>query len=75
MHALALVTDWCIVPQYIAVSRAKKSAPRPDSGHGAYAGAHRRVVFQKVLSPRIAWCSKLANLVLGSQFGPVLCAL
>ena len=29
-------------------------------------------VFQKV--PRIAWCSKLRTLFLGSQFGPFFCA-
>ena len=43
---------------------------RPDSGHGAYAGAHRRVVFQRVLLPRIAWCSKLRTLFWGRSLAP-----
>ena len=36
-----------------------------DSGHGACAGAYRRVVVQKVLLPCIAWCSKLRTLLWG----------
>ena len=45
-------------------------APRPDSGHGAYARAHRRVVFQNLLLPRIAWCSKLRTLFWGRSLAP-----
>ena len=48
---------------------------RPDSGHGAYAGAHRRVVFQNVLLPRIAWCSKLRTLFWGRSLAPSVCPL
>ena len=44
---------------------------RPDSGHGAYAGAHRRVVFQKRFVASHCLVLQIANLVLGSQFGPV----
>ena len=39
------------------------------------AGAHRRVVFQKVLLPRIAWCSKLRTLFWGLFFCSRDCCL
>ena len=65
-----------IVPQLIGFST-PVWAPRPDSRHGAYAGAHRRVVFRFSKGFIASHCLVLqvANLVLGSQFGPVLCAL
>ena len=56
-----------ILPQKIGFS-ITACAPRPDSGHGAYAGAHRRVVFQKVLLPRR--CSKLRTLFWGRSLAP-----
>ena len=57
-HCHSATIDWVL------------NGPRPDSGHGAYAGAHRRVVFEKVLLPRIAWCSKLRTLFWGRSLAP-----
>ena len=51
-HCHSATIDWVLITA---------CAPRPDLGHGAYAGAYRRVVFQK------ANCEPC----FGSQFGPV----